>query len=97
MNQDTRFFYKSNYESVFDRCYIGDQNGFKLLARLPHKTAAAASLVYNDTMWLTGGFDPDRLTIRNSQRCYSWIWKANNLLIDWQILFCNAISNTEQR
>ena len=71
MNQDRRLFYRDDYESVFDRCYIGDQNGFKLLTRLPHKPAAAASLVYNDTMWLTGGSDLSKITWRNSQRCNS--------------------------
>merc|ERR1712062_534907 len=64
-NQDRRFFYRDDYEARYDRCYIGDQNGFKFLTRLPHKIAAAASLVYNDRMWLTGGSDPDKMSRSN--------------------------------
>ena len=59
-NKDTKFL-DSDYNDAEsqnpDKCYIGDQNGFKFLTKLPEKMSKAASLVYNDTMWLTGGYN----------------------------------------
>ena len=67
-NQDDRFFWQDNYQQQTNKCYIGDQNGFKFLTKLPERLSSAASLVYNDTMWVTGGSNFERQLRSRSSR-----------------------------
>ena len=67
-NQDDRNFWQDNYQQQTNKCYIGDQNGFKFLTKLPQRLSSAASLVYNDTMWVTGGSNFERVSRSRSSR-----------------------------
>jgi len=40
-----------------DRCYQLNEDGFMLFAQMRKKRFSASSVVYNNTIWITGGND----------------------------------------